>query len=196
MIPVLAAVTSYLIGSVPVGYIIARMKGLDIRQYGSGNIGTTNVWRNLGPVPGLITFWGDTAKGFLAVWLGVSTGTANMDIICGLAAIAGHSWPVFLRFKGGKVIATSLGVLIGISYQVALLGLAVWVVVVGVSRYVSLGSVLAAVSVPVWMYWLHLEMPYIAFGVLAAAFAVYRHRSNIKRLLNGTEYKIGSGKRS
>jgi len=195
MLSILALIAGYLIGSLPVGYIVAKVKGLDIRQYGSGNIGTTNVWRNLGPGPGLVTFAGDTAKGTLALILGVQVGGQDLGLLCGLAAIAGHSWPVFLGFKGGKIIATSLGVLIGISYQTAILAFLVWLVTVAVSRYISLGSIAAAISVPVWMVILDLETQYIIFGIVAAIFAVFKHRSNIQRILQGTEFKVGQGKR-
>lgn len=195
MLFALALIAAYLIGSLPVGYVIAKIKGMDIRQYGSGNIGTTNVWRNLGPVPGILTFIGDTAKGTLALFLGIRAGGPDLGLLCGLAAIAGHSWPIFLGFKGGKIIATTLGVLIGISYQTALLALPVWLVTVAVSRYVSLGSIAAAISMPVWMYVLGLNPRYIAFGICAAVFAVFKHRSNIQRILKGTEFKVGRGKR-
>lgn len=195
MLFVLALIASYLIGSIPAGYIIAKAKGVDIRQHGSGNIGTTNVWRTLGAVPGLITLLGDTAKGTLAVILGMQAGGQNLELLCGLAAIAGHSWPVFLRFRGGKIIATSFGVLLALSYQTALLALAVWLITVAISRYVSLGSIIAAISVPIWMLLLNLKSSHLAFGIAAAVFAVYRHRSNIQRIIKGTEFKIGHGKR-
>lgn len=192
----LALVLSYGIGSIPVGYIIARLKGLDIRKYGSGNIGTTNVWRNLGPAYGGLTFVGDVLKGVLALMLGIYVGGQDFGLLCGLASIAGHSWPVFLGFKGGKIIATTTGVLLGISYQTALLALPVWLITIAVSRYVSLASMVTAVSVPIFMYLLDLNPHYIAFGVFAAAFAIFKHRSNIRRIIQGTEFKVGRGKRA
>jgi len=195
MLSLLALLAGYLSGSLPVGYIVAKAKGVDIRHYGSGNIGTTNVWRNLGPFPGIITLIGDMGKGFLALVLGTHVGGDTLGLLCGLAAIAGHSWPLFLRFKGGKIIATGLGVLIGFSCQTALLAVGVWLITVAISRYISLGSILAAVSVPVWMFVLDLEPPYLIFGLAAAVFAVVKHRSNIQRILNGTEFKVGKGKK-
>jgi len=195
MVSFLAIMAGYLIGSLPVGYVIAKVKGFDIREHGSGNIGTTNVWRNLGPVPGIITLIGDILKGGSALLLGAHVGGQNLGLVCGLAAIAGHSWPLFLRFKGGKIIATSLGVLIGFSYETALLAAAVWLITVAISKYVSLGSIIAAISVPIWMLVLKLELPYLIFGTSAAVFAIFKHRSNIKRILSGTEFKIGQSKK-
>ena len=195
MVSFLAVMAGYLIGSLPVGYVIARAKGFDIREHGSGNIGTTNVWRNLGPVPGIITLIGDILKGGLALLLGTYLGGQNLGLLCGLAAIAGHSWPLFLRFKGGKIIATSLGVLIGFSYETALLAAAVWLITVAISKYVSLGSIIAAISVPIWMLILDLDLPYLIFGTSAAVFAIFKHRSNMKRILAGTEFKVGQSKK-
>ncbi|MTI84075.1 MAG: glycerol-3-phosphate 1-O-acyltransferase PlsY [Firmicutes bacterium] len=195
MVSFLAVMAGYLIGSLPVGYVIAQAKGFDIREHGSGNIGTTNVWRNLGPVPGIITLIGDILKGVLALLLGTHVGGQNLGLLCGLAAIAGHSWPLFLRFKGGKIIATSLGVLIGFSYETALLAAAVWLITVAISKYVSLGSIIAAISVPIWMLVLKLDLPYLIFGTSAAVFAIFKHRSNMKRILAGTEFKVGQSKK-
>ncbi len=195
MVFFLAVMAGYLIGSLPVGYVIAKAKGFDIREHGSGNIGTTNVWRNLGPVPGIITLIGDILKGVLALLLGTYVGGQNLGLVCGLAAIAGHSWPLFLRFKGGKIIATSLGVLIGFSYETALLAAAVWLITVAISKYVSLGSIIAAISVPIWMLVLKLDLPYLIFGTSVAVFAIFKHRSNIKRILAGTEFKVGQSKK-
>ncbi len=187
---VLAVVVSYLIGSIPVGYLLGRARGVDIRQHGSGNIGTTNVWRNLGPVAGVTALIGDAGKGLAAVLLGRYLGGHGLELVCGLAAIVGHSWPVFLGFRGGKIIATGLGVFLGLSPVAALLALGLWLVVVAVFRYVSLGSIVAAVSMPVWMLILHQPPEYLAFAFVVAVIAVYKHIPNIRRLLAGTESKI------
>ncbi|HHW44220.1 glycerol-3-phosphate 1-O-acyltransferase PlsY [Desulfofundulus thermobenzoicus] len=184
-------VASYLIGSIPAGYLLGRARGVDIRQHGSGNIGATNVWRTLGPVYGAVALLGDAGKGALAVWLGRHFGGHGLELATALAALAGHSWPVFLGFKGGKIIATGLGVFLVLAPLAALFALGLWLVVVALFRYVSLGSMVAALSVPLWMFMLHQPAPYVAFGVLVALIAVYKHRSNIKRLLEGTEPKIG-----
>ncbi|MBE3584577.1 glycerol-3-phosphate 1-O-acyltransferase PlsY [Desulfofundulus thermocisternus] len=187
---VLAVVVSYLIGSIPVGYLLGRIRGIDIRKYGSGNIGTTNVWRNLGPVAGTIALIGDTGKGLLAVLLGRYLGGGGLELACGLAAIAGHSWPVFLGFRGGKIIATGLGVFLGLAPVAALLALGLWALVVVASGYVSLGSIVAAVSMPLWMLLLGRSREHLFFALLVAVIAVYKHIPNIRRLLAGTESKI------
>ena len=192
----LAIIISYLIGSIPFGYLVARIwKGVDIRQLGSGNIGATNVWRNLGPVAGILALTGDTCKGVLAVILARKLGNDTTVLLASLAVLGGHSYPVFLKFKGGKMVATGLGVLLATTPKVALVGLVIWLVFVGVSRYVSLGSIAAAVSVPVTMLVLKEPWQVIVFGIIASGLAIYKHSSNIKRLLNGTENKISKNKK-
>ncbi|BAF59789.1 MAG: glycerol-3-phosphate 1-O-acyltransferase PlsY [Pelotomaculum sp.] len=184
-------IASYLIGSIPFSYLVARYgKGIDIRRLGSGNVGTTNVWRNAGPAAGIIALAGDAGKGLLAVELAHCFGGPLLVCLSAMAVLAGHSWPVFLGFKGGKLIATGLGVIIALSLPVAVLAFAVWLLVVGISRYVSAGSILAAVSVPFLMLAFHLEGPYLAVGAFVAVFAVYKHIPNIKRLVAGTEPRI------
>lgn len=187
---VLAVVVSYLIGSIPMGYLLGRARGIDIRQHGSGNIGATNVWRTLGPVAGIIALIGDTGKGVISVLLGRYLGGHGLELATALGALAGHSWSVFLGFRGGKIIATGLGVFLALTPAAALLALGVWLVVVAVSRYVSLGSIVAALSIPLWMFFLHQPPGYIAFAALATLIAVYKHLPNIRRLLAGTESKI------
>lgn len=188
-------IASYLIGSIPASYLVARYwKGIDIRQYGSGNVGTTNVWRNAGPVAGIIALAGDLGKGVLAVILARHFGDPLLVALSGMAALAGHSWPVFLGFKGGKLVATGVGVIAAISLPVGALAAAIWLTVVGISRTVSVGSIIAVLSIPILMLAFHLERPYLAVGVFIAAFAVYKHIPNIKRLAAGTEPKIGRKK--
>lgn len=191
----LAVIASYLIGSIPVGYLIARQKGVDIRQHGSGNIGATNVWRTLGPLPGTIAFLGDAGKGFVAVLLGRYTGVDGADLLAGMAALAGHSWPVYLKFKGGKIIATGAGVMLALSPVSLLVAFLVWILLLGLFRYVSLSSICAALSVPISLYAMQAGWKYILFGLLIAIFAVFKHLPNIKRLREGTEFKIGSKKK-
>ena len=192
----LAVVVSYLIGSIPFGYIIAKSRGVDIRQHGSGNIGSTNVWRTLGPLPGALSFAGDAGKGFAAVWLGrYAGGMEGAELLTGLAAITGHSWPVFLKFRGGKIIATGAGVILALSPMTILILLVVWLAVLGLFRYVSLSSICAAVAVPISLYALGSGWKYTFFGALVALFAVYKHIPNIKRLLQGQEFKVGTKKK-
>ncbi|MDN5293305.1 MAG: acyl phosphate:glycerol-3-phosphate acyltransferase [Eubacteriales bacterium] len=192
LLKLLVVIVAYLIGAIPTGYLVGRrLGGIDIRRYGSGNIGFTNVLRVLGPGPGIITLLGDVGKGFLAAKLGFVTGGPNLAIITGLTAIAGHSWPVYLGFKGGKIIATGFGVLLALAWQVALLALALWLIVFLLSRYVSLASIVAAVSVPVSMVIWRESVGLILFGLVAAAVALYKHRDNIRRLRQGTEHRFG-----
>ncbi|SFF94960.1 acyl-phosphate glycerol-3-phosphate acyltransferase [Desulfotomaculum arcticum] len=191
-----AAVASYLIGSIPFGFILARYaKGIDIRQFGSGNIGATNVWRTLGPVPGIIVLLLDMSKGVASVFIGRHLGGAGTELIAAFFALCGHSWPVFIKFKGGKIVATGGGIILAISPLTTLIALIVLLITVGISRYVSLGSIMAAITVPVTMIILRMNILYILFGVVIAAFVIYKHRPNIKRILDGTEFKVGKGRR-
>lgn len=184
-------IISYLIGAIPIGYLVARSKGIDIRKHGSGNIGTTNVWRKLGPAAGLLVLAADACKGMVAVLLGRYLAEGNAQLLTALAALIGHSWSVFLGFQGGKIIATTLGVFILLDPVVMAIGLALWLVVVVVSRYVSLGSVIAAASLPVVMLALARPGSNTVFALAVAAIAIYKHLPNIRRLLAGTESRIG-----
>jgi 2-dehydropantoate 2-reductase len=185
-------VLSYLIGSVPTGLVLVRLlRGEDIRKYGSGNIGTVNVFRVAGTPTAVAVLAVDVLKGLAPVLLAVRLGAGPWVVMaCGLAAIVGHNWSVFLGFRGGKGIATSFGVLAGLSLVAALVAAAVWIVVVAITRYSSLGSLLGVLSVPLVLWRIGAPQAYVAFGVIAAAFAIYRHRSNIRRLVAGTELRI------
>ncbi|OPY62941.1 MAG: Glycerol-3-phosphate acyltransferase [Pelotomaculum sp. PtaU1.Bin065] len=182
---------SYLIGSIPASYLTARYwKGIDIRRLGSGNVGTTNVWRNAGPAAGVVALAGDLGKGVLAVILAKHFGGPSLVALAAVAVLTGHSWPVFLGFKGGKLVATGVGVLAAVSLPVGALAAAIWVVAVVITRYVSIGSLLAVSSIPFLMLAFHLERPYLALGVFIAAFAVVKHIPNMKRLFAGTEPRV------
>lgn len=183
-------ITSYLIGSIPFGFIIAKIKGIDIRRHGSGNIGATNVWRTIGPGAGLAVLALDASKGAAAVYIGRSYGVEGVEMLTGIAALVGHAFPLFLGFRGGKIIATGAGVLLALAPPVLLIAFTVFIIVVLVSRYVSLGSVCAALSVPLSMFLLHYSLLYNIFGVVLCLFAVLKHIPNIKRLAQGTESKI------
>ncbi|MCL5036281.1 MAG: glycerol-3-phosphate 1-O-acyltransferase PlsY [Chloroflexi bacterium] len=188
-------VISYLIGSIPFGVIIGKaIKGIDIRDTGSGNIGAANAFRALGPAGGLLVLCCDVLKGVLCAYLGgvfVSPEIASYMIISsGIAGILGHNYSIFLGGKGGKGIATSLGVLIYISWIAAVIGVAIWGVTVLITRYSSAGSVLASFSIPFVLYFLKCPPVYVIFGALSAATAIYKHRGNIKRLSQGKELKI------
>ena len=210
---------SYLLGSVPSGLLISKSQGLDVREHGSKNIGATNVWRVMGKKWGLLAFLCDTAKGWLAVTLGVALATCFpvtehllhgytmshplppdfAGITAALGCILGHNFPVWLRFKGGKGVATSLGVIIGMMPLAALLTFVVWGVVFKISRYVSLASIVAAVVLPLivivmfFLGWIH-GWANFYFAVAAAALVIKRHTPNIQRLRTGTELRFGDPK--
>jgi len=183
-------IASYLIGSIPFGFIIAKIRGIDIRRHGSGNIGATNVWRTIGPGAGLTVLALDAAKGAAAVYIGRQAGIEGVEMLTGIAALVGHAFPLFLGFRGGKIIATGAGVLLALAPPVLLIAFTVFMIVVLVSRYVSLGSVCAALSVPLSMFLLHYSLLYNIFGGVLCLFAVLKHIPNIKRLARGTESKI------
>ncbi len=190
--PLALIALSYLIGAVPTGLLLVRLlKGEDIRQLGSGNIGAVNVLRVAGVGTGVAVLVVDILKGLVPVLLATRLDSSSWTVVlCGIGAIAGHNWSVFLGFQGGKGIATSYGVLMGMSWPAAALAAAVWVAVVAVTRYASLGSLLGVASVPFALWWLRQPTEYVYFGILAALFAIYRHRGNIQRLVAGSELRI------
>lgn len=201
---------AYLLGSFPTGYIaVKQLKGIDIREVGSGSTGATNVLRTLGKGPGAFVLVIDCLKGVLAIalvyWLFNFAESQNLIppqvdvklwqpwlvILAGLAAILGHSKSIFLGFTGGKSVATSLGILLAMSWQVGLATLGVFAVVVAISRIVSLSSIAGAIAVSIFMVVFHLPLPYVLFGIVGGLYVILRHRTNIERLLAGTEPKIG-----
>jgi acyl phosphate:glycerol-3-phosphate acyltransferase len=204
------AVAAYFIGSLPTGYLAGRLKGIDIRQAGSGNIGATNVFRILGKTAGIVVLVMDALKGFLAVrvaapWVIARLGgdaalsEASLEylkIVAGFAAILGHNYTCWLRFKGGKGIATTAGVMLGLAPVALGIVLALWIVVFAISRYVSVASIVAAIFLPVssWLAGQSLRM--IAVTAVIGALAIYKHKSNIQRLLSGTENRVGAKKGS
>lgn len=185
-------VLAYFIGALPTGLILVQvLRGIDIRKQGSGNIGAVNVLRVAGPGVAAAVLLIDVLKGLVPVLLALRAGLAPWAVVAaGLASITGHNWSVFLGFRGGKGIATSFGVLAGLSLPAALVAAAVWIVVVSITRFSSLGSLLAAVSVPIVLWRLRTPAEYAAFGIIASVFAIYRHRANIQRLVAGTELRI------
>ena len=190
--------TTYLLGSIPFGYIAGRVAGVDIRKQGSGNIGATNVLRVLGKKYGYPVFVADALKGFLAVrlalWLseGQRATTWPLGILAAICVVLGHSFPVWLGFRGGKGVATSAGVCFGLLPWATLIAMAVWIITFFTFRFVSLASIAATVSLPVSV-WLIAPGPARDRGVLLfltvalAALITVRHRSNIRRLMDGTE---------
>lgn len=200
MVNILALLGCYLAGAIPFGLIIGKtLRGIDIRDFGSGNIGASNVLRTLGTGPALLVFFFDTVKGLAAVLVcrklfGDASPGSYWVVAGALASVLGHSFSVFLRFKGGKGVATSLGVIIGLNWVIALIAFVGWGVLVAATRYISVASIVAAVSVPLQMvFWrsMHVPVAYQALAGVAALVIVIKHKSNIKRLLNGTETRIG-----
>ncbi|MCK9222774.1 MAG: glycerol-3-phosphate 1-O-acyltransferase PlsY [Limnochordia bacterium] len=196
MVSLVVIVGSYLIGNILTGPLVARYRtGIDLRQVGSKNVGATNVARSLGLRLGFLVLVLDALKGFIPV-LGAKLLQQSdlVIVIAGIAVVVGHDWPIFARFHGGKGVATSLGVLLAISPKVAITLTLVWLVVVYFTRYVSLGSLMAGVSLPLVMLLFGMERVYVIGGVIMAIMATVRHRSNIQRLVGGSELKIGQRK--
>lgn len=194
---VFSSVTSYLLGAIPNGLIWGKLIWqTDLREHGSHNIGATNAWRTLGKSAGFLIFALDFLKGFLSVYIAsILVGTPLSMVLAGVLAIVGHSCSIFLKFKGGKGVATGLGVIVMLMPLEALAIFLVWLIIVKISGYVSLGSVIAAALVPLLFYVGGYPLEFIIFGVLAAVLIIVRHHANIVRLLNGTESKIKAGHR-
>ena len=193
----LACLAAYILGSIPNGLVFGRLIWhIDLREHGSRNIGATNAWRTLGKGPGFLIFLLDFLKGAASVCIGMYlVGTPLAAVLAGIFAIIGHSCSLFLKFHGGKGVATGLGVIVMMMPLPALLVFLVWLGVVKISGYVSLGSIIAAALVPVLAWLFEFPPAYIGFGLSAAAFIIIRHHANIARLLNGTESKIKAGHR-
>lgn len=191
-----ALLGSYLVGSFPTAYVVLkRSKGLDVRTVGSGNVGATNVARVAGWRSGAVVFLVDLGKGVAAValvapWL-LHPLTPATRLACGLAAVLGHNFPFALGFRGGKGVATTIGVLIGAMPMVAAASLCVWLAVFAVSRYVSAASLAAAVTIPIAQAIMRQERAQVGLGALLALLIVVRHRANIARLRQGTEPRVG-----
>jgi acyl phosphate:glycerol-3-phosphate acyltransferase len=198
---VVLLLVAYLLGTIPFGILFARLFGAsDVRKAGSGNIGATNVARVAGPIPGILTLLADTAKGALAVWLAAYfTQSSQWMVLAGIVALLGHCFPVWLRFKGGKGVATALGVFAVLSPVAALTALIFFGVVLAAWRFVSLASVSAAAAMPLLIYFLwapgHAPPLPVIFGTLfASALVIYKHDANLQRLVEGTEPRISSEK--
>lgn len=204
----LVIILAYLLGSFPTGYLVGKiLKGIDIRQVGSGSTGATNVLRTLGKGPGAFVLIIDCLKGFLAInlvyvlyssQLNLMDSSLNVEAwrswlvtLVGLMAILGHSKSIFLGFTGGKSVATSLGILLAINWQVGVGTLGVFIVVIAISKIVSLSSIAGAIAVSILMIVFQQPLAYIIFSLLGGLYVIIRHRSNIDRLLAGKEAKIG-----
>ena len=197
---VLSLLVSYLLGSIPTAYIFGRLyKRIDIREHGSGNVGATNAFRVLGRIPGSLVLLIDVLKGTIAITLvGDFLGLNNVlyRVFLGIMVVIGHNWTIFLNFKGGKGIATSLGVLIGLTIKISfirpILGIAVftWLAVFLATGFVSLASIVSAVILPLTMVYFNQPFSIVMLGIIFCIFIVVRHRSNIKRILTGKESRV------
>ena len=190
---------SYLIGSIPSGLIIGKLRRVDIREYGSGNIGTTNVLRTLGARYGALVLIADVFKGVIAVLLArYIIGSPMSEMAAGLAAVAGHDWSLFLKFKGGRGVATSLGGILPMAMWAplsAVAGVVIFIALIASTRYVSLASIMgslsAVVAMAVFMGMDRVPWEYLVYIVVVVALIIFQHRDNISRLLSGTESKLG-----
>ena len=199
---ILTVLIAYLLGSIPTGFLVAKARGVDIRTVGSGNIGATNVFRILGKAAGVFVLLADAAKGWVAVfvaarlvsrWFWPEAGAQAQEwfrLCAGVAAILGHNYTCWLHFKGGKGIATSAGVLVALVPVPLLIILGVWIVVFAFSRYVSLASISASFVLPFAAWAVGKSLTIILVTAALAVLAIYKHKANIKRLLNGTENRI------
>jgi glycerol-3-phosphate acyltransferase PlsY len=189
----LGLVASYLIGAIPVGFLVARAAGgFDIRGKGSGTIGATNVLRTLGPVPAVLTLVGDVVKGYLAVRVAEVLGPEPAWGAAGaLLAVVGNCWPVFLRFRGGKGVATALGAFLALVPRAVLPSAALWIVVAAIFRYVSLASIAAVLALPVGTFMLGYPREALGAAVVSSLVILWRHRENIRRLADGKENRLG-----
>ncbi|NPV45375.1 MAG: glycerol-3-phosphate 1-O-acyltransferase PlsY [Armatimonadetes bacterium] len=189
-----ATIVSYLFGAIPIGLLVGRAHGIDdIRKYGSGNIGASNVLRLLGAKLGLTVWLLDALKGYVPVALAMHVlGVEGWWLAAvAVAAIAGHCFSPYLRFTGGKGVSTSLGVIIGLDWRAGLICFGLWIVIVALTRYISLGSMIGSGMAAPVLWLLRQEAPVILAGGLIGALVIERHRSNIQRLLTGTERRIG-----
>jgi glycerol-3-phosphate acyltransferase PlsY len=194
----LLSIAAYFLGSIPFGLLIVKVTaGTDIREKGSGNIGAANVARNVGAFAGALTLLFDAAKGYLAVWLAgyFTHGNIRWMAIAAVAAVIGHMFPIWLNFRGGKGVATGLGVILPICWEATAAGIVLWLLVVVFWRYSSLGSIVAAAAMPVFVYFLyaprHAPPDIVTVSTtLIAALVIIKHRSNIERLIAGNESKL------
>ncbi|TCZ81228.1 glycerol-3-phosphate 1-O-acyltransferase [Paenibacillus albiflavus] len=191
---VLAIVVSYLLGSISFSFIIAKyIKGIDIRKHGSGNAGATNTLRVLGKGPAIAVLSLDVLKGMVAIWIAMwASDVTWLAVICGLAVIAGHNWPVFFGFRGGKGIATTIGAMATLCFLPALFAGIIAIISIVFTRYVSLGSLIFAALLPVFIAIMGRPSEILIGSIIIGLFAFIRHRSNIVKIARGKENKLGA----
>ena len=191
---ILIILISYLLGSIPTGFLFGKfLKNIDLRLIGSGSTGATNVLRNIGKWPAFFVFIIDVGKGLISVKIAQNyTDQSLTEVLAGISAISGHIWPIWLKGKGGKAVATGLGMFLSLSWQVGLASLGIFLIVLTKSRFVSLSSISAAIFLPIFMF-LNLDIfihPYFFISLIVSILVIWKHRTNIKRLLKGEESKI------
>ena len=189
---------SYLLGSIPTGFLIGKyLKNIDLRLIGSGSTGATNVLRNVGKWPALFVFIIDVGKGLISVKIAQYYADQGLiEILAGISAISGHIWPIWLKGKGGKAVATGLGMFLALSWKVGLASLGIFLIVLAKSKFVSLSSISAALLLPIFMFFnlgnfLH---PYFIISLIVSLLVIWKHRTNINRLIKGQESKINQNK--
>ena len=200
MIYSVCGVLAYLLGAIPFGFLVARAKGVDIRAVGSGNIGATNVFRSMGKGWGILVFICDAFKGFisasvlplLAKTLWAFDGSVVLPLVCACLAVAGHNWPVYLRFKGGKGVATGVGAMIGLAPMAAGVGMLTWVLVFVATRFVSVASIASIIMVvgAVWFFYAKTGILLPVVLTALCGLVIGRHKSNIQRLIHGSENRF------
>ena len=196
------AIIAYAIGSINFSVILSKkMAGFDVRKKGSGNAGTTNMLRSVGKKAAAITLICDILKGIVSILIAIVIGNIIQNIdkavlvqIAGISVVLGHTFPVFFEFKGGKGVATAIGIILLTNWQIGLICLIFGIVIIALTKMVSLGSIMAAVLFPILTIFIHnnfiVDGNYIAFGIILGTFVTFNHRANLKRILNGTENKL------
>jgi len=204
-ISIIVIVISYLLGSLPTGFLIGKhLKNIDLRTIGSGSTGATNVLRNVGKWPALFVFIIDVGKGFIAVTIAkelanqglIDSNQGLIEVLAGISAISGHIWPIWLKGKGGKAVATGLGMFLALSWKVGLASLGIFLIVLAKSKFVSLSSISAALLLPIFMFFNlgNASHPYFVISLIVSLLVIWKHRTNINRLLKGEESKINQNK--
>ena len=196
---------SYLLGSLPTGFLVGKyLKNIDLRTIGSGSTGATNVLRNIGKWPALFVFIIDVGKGLIAVTITkvlanqglIDSNQGLIEVLAGISAISGHIWPIWLKGKGGKAVATGLGMFLALSWEVGLASLGVFLIVLAQSKFVSLSSISAAILLPIFMFFNlgNFNNPYFFISLIVSFLVIWKHRTNINRLIKGEESKINQNK--
>jgi len=204
-ISIIIIIISYFLGSLPTGFLIGKyLKNIDLRTIGSGSTGATNVLRNVGKWPALFVFIIDVGKGLIAVTIAkelanqglIDSNQGLIEVLAGISAISGHIWPIWLKGKGGKAVATGLGMFLALSWKVGLASLGIFLIVLAKSKFVSLSSIAAAILLPIFMFFNlgNASHPYFVISLIVSLLVIWKHRTNINRLLKGEESKINQNK--